>query len=262
MKRVDFTRGASAYDRRHGALLAADAIQRIVDAAHLSADAAVLDVGAGTGRVAIPLAATGRRIIAIDPANAMLQQLANKSDGVSVSPVAAEGSRLPFANSHFDAVVFARVLYLMIDWREVVSEAIRVLKPAGRILHEWGNGVADEEWVQIREHARKLFERAGISNPFHPGVRTEEEVERVLGDEGLTLVSEIRLEGTASLTLAEFLGRIVNGECSYTWNMPAELLPACLAELERWADERFDLHRPRLIPREMTWKIYAFRTSR
>jgi SAM-dependent methyltransferase len=264
MTDVDFTRGAGAYDRRHGASLAPDAIQRMTAAAHLPAGALILDIGAGTGRVAIPLAATGRSVVALDPAKAMLRQLINKSEGEGgrVDAVAGEGSKLPFHDSQFDAVMFARVLYLMTDWRNVLSEAIRVLKPAGRILHEWGNGVADEEWVQIREHARQVFERAGVANPFHPGVRTEQEVEHVLRDEGLTLISEIRLEGTASLTLAEFLGRIVNGECSYTWNMPAKLLPACLTELERWAAERFDLHQPRPIPRETTWKIYAFRTSR
>jgi SAM-dependent methyltransferase len=253
--RVDFTRGAGAYDRRHGALIDADAVQRLVDAARLSRDAMVLDVGAGTGRVAIPLAATGRRVVALDPAPAMLQQLTAKAGGAL--PVVGEGSKLPFPDGQFDAVVFARVLYLMTDWRDVLLEAIRVLKTGGRILHEWGNGSADEEWVQIREHARELFEREGVRDPFHPGVRSESEVARFLEDRGLTPIGEVRLEGTATLTLAEFLGRIVNGECSYTWNVPEELLPSCLTELERWAAERFDLNEPRPIPREMGWKIYA-----
>jgi hypothetical protein len=39
-----------------------------------------------------------------------------------------------------------------------------------------GNGEAEEEWVQIREKARALFEQAGIESPFHPGARSEIEV--------------------------------------------------------------------------------------
>jgi SAM-dependent methyltransferase len=61
----------------------------------------------------------------------------------------------------------------MADWQSVLREALDVLKPGGCLFHEWGNGEADEEWVQIREKARRLFEGAGVKNPFDPGARSE-----------------------------------------------------------------------------------------
>ena len=60
-----------------------------------------------------------------------------------------------------------------------------MLAPDGRLVHEWSDGVPDEEWVQIRERMRGMFEDAGVANPFHPGVRTEEEVEAFLIEEGM-----------------------------------------------------------------------------
>jgi hypothetical protein len=39
----------------------------------------------------------------------------------------------------------------------VLQRAHDALKPGGYLLHEWGNGSADEEWVRIREKTRAPF---------------------------------------------------------------------------------------------------------
>jgi hypothetical protein len=74
------------------------------------------------------------------------------------------------------------------DWRVILREAHRVLAARGCLLHEWDNGQVHEEWVQVREEARRLFEAAGAWAPFHPGVRSETEVDRQRRE--LQLVSE------------------------------------------------------------------------
>jgi SAM-dependent methyltransferase len=254
--RVDFSRGAHAYDGRHGALISDDLARRLVDAAGLPPNALVADVGAGTGRVAVPLTTAGCRVAAVDPAPAMLAGLTAKARGNRVRAIVAEGSRLPFRDAAFDAIVFARVLYLLHDWRETIREGARVLAPGGVVLHEWGNGDPGEAWVQIREQARQLFEEEGVARPFHPGVRQEGEVEALLAANGFQREADIVEPGTAMLALAEFLRRIVDGECSYTWDVPADVQARCLPELRRWAEARFDLDQPRVIPRETRWKIY------
>ena len=65
-------------------------------------------------------------------------------------------------------------------WQMVLRHACDVLKPGGGLFHEWGNGEADEEWVQIRERARTLFEKAGVENPFRLGARAEAEIDDFL----------------------------------------------------------------------------------
>ena len=74
------------------------------------------------------------------------------------------GRIVAFANYPVDAIPeSARLLYLVSDWRDVLRESVRVAKPHASLMHEWGNGTVDEEWVQIRERARRLFEEAGLA---------------------------------------------------------------------------------------------------
>jgi len=259
MSPVDFSRGAGRYDRRHGALLDAQSARRLTNAASIGPSALVLDVGAGTGRVAVVLASLGCRVVAIDVAAGMLDLLRAKASSLPVYPVRGEGARLPFQPSRFDAVIVSRVLYLMPDWQDVLLDAIRVLVPGGRLLHEWGNGEADEAWVQIREKARALFEAAGVVRPFHPGVRTESEARDFLMLQGCRETAAVSLGAGPMMALAAFLDRIVDGECSYIWNVPADVQSRCLPELRAWAAQQFDLDREAPVPREITWRVYRRR---
>ena len=114
----------------------------------------------------------------------MLDQLRDKAVGLPVRVVRGEGGRLPLPGASFDAVFIARALYVMPDWRDVLAEVRRVLKPGAPFIHEWGNGTPDEEWLQMREKARELFESAGVVDPFHPGARTEAQVASRLSELG------------------------------------------------------------------------------
>ena len=150
-----------------------------------------MDIGAGTGRVAIAFAAVGYRVTALDPALRMLNELRDKAREHTVHVVSGEGAWLPFARSRFEAVILARILYLMPDWKAALREAYEVLRPGGCLFHEWGNGEAGEAWVQIREKLRALFRDAGIETPFHPGAASEAEVDAALM--GLGFVRDMKL---------------------------------------------------------------------
>ena len=254
--RVDFSRNARIYDRRHGALLSDDAVDRLLKTVARLPAAVVLDIGAGTGRVAIPFAAHGCSVVALEPSQGMIEELKAKSKGVTLSLLAGTGAGLPFAAGTFDLCVIARLLYLAEDWREIVREAHRVLAIDGSLLHEWGNGQNDEEWVQIREEARRLFEKAGVQKPFHPGVRSESEVEAVLASIGLVREAEVIVGPGPSVSLGEFFKRLVEGELSYIWNVPEDVLAKCLPQLQVWADETFDLNQSIAIPKETRWTVY------
>jgi SAM-dependent methyltransferase len=187
----------------------------------------------------------------------MLDELAKKSPSLKIPRVIGVGMQLPFASASFDAVVIARLLYLVPEWQDLLREVRRVLVPGGRVLHEWSNGDSDEEWVQIREKIRAMFEHEGVASPFHPGVRTEDEVEAFLAGLGMTRISTERFGGGHLMTVADFLRRLVDGECSYTWAVPKEIAARCLPELQTWAAARFDLTREVPMPREIVWRVYA-----
>jgi len=256
VERVDFSRNAPVYDRRHGALLPDDAVDRLLTAGGDQPGAFVLAIGAGTGRVAIPFAAQGCSVVALEPARGMIDQLRAKGSEVTLSLVVGDGGRLPFAAGTFDLCVIARLLYLTENWREITREAHRVLAMNGALLHEWGNGQDDEEWVQIREEARRLFELAGVRKPFHPGVRSEADVEVYLAGIGLVREADVVVGPGPNVSLGEFLKRLVEGELSYIWNVPEDVRANCIPQLHAWAAEAFDLNRSISIPGEIRWTVY------
>ena len=256
---MDFSRNARVYDDRHGALLDASLAARVIAAAGVAPGARLLDAGAGTGRVSVPFAALGHCVVAIDPAAPMLAQLRDKSRTTAsqtVHTAIADACALPFADGSFAGVVAARLLYLLPEWRRAIDEFARVLRPGGCLLHEWGNGEPDEPWVQVRDQARELFEAAGVANPFHPGARSEDDVDSHARACAFSVVTTIRAASGAQTTIAQFLDRIERGELSYTWNVPEAVQRTCLPRLREWATARFDPLAPFPAPRTLAWTVY------
>jgi SAM-dependent methyltransferase len=255
-QRVDFSSNASVYDRRHGALLRRNVAQELADCGGLQPGARILEVGAGTGRVVLAFVGMGYRVTAFDLALGMLNELRVKARERPVQLVAGEGARLPFAKCCFDAVILARVLYLMPDWKAVLHESFDVLKPRGCLLHEWGNGQPDEACVQIREKLRTLFEDAGVETPFHPGARSEDEVDAVLIGLGFVRRKKLPIGPGPSMTLHDFVGRVATGEFSYLWNIPRHVQESCIPLLNKWCLGTFDVEQSFPMPRELEWTIY------
>jgi SAM-dependent methyltransferase len=62
---------------------------------HLAGGAAVLELGVGTGRLALPLAERGLPVVGVDASTAMLERLAAKPGGDTVHAVLADMADLP-----------------------------------------------------------------------------------------------------------------------------------------------------------------------
>jgi 2-polyprenyl-6-hydroxyphenyl methylase/3-demethylubiquinone-9 3-methyltransferase len=90
----------------------------------------ILDLGCGKGRFARQLALAGARIVGVDIALGMLGHAGG------IDRVRASASRLPLRSRSFDAVVAVEVLQHVAPAAlpEVITEAARVLRPAGRLL--------------------------------------------------------------------------------------------------------------------------------
>jgi ubiquinone/menaquinone biosynthesis C-methylase UbiE len=92
----------------------------------------VLDLGAGTGKLALPLAARGFEVVALEPAEAMLEVLRRSAQARGVSLVTLHGmaEALPFQAARFDLVLIADALHF-IDHERAAPELRRVLAPRG-----------------------------------------------------------------------------------------------------------------------------------
>jgi ubiquinone/menaquinone biosynthesis C-methylase UbiE len=89
---------------------------------------AVIDVGTGTGRAAIELAARGARVTGVDASEEMLRVARERAAGAGLPVVFEQGDAhaLPFGDGVFDAAVCLRVLMHAPDWRRCLRELCRV----------------------------------------------------------------------------------------------------------------------------------------
>jgi ubiquinone/menaquinone biosynthesis C-methylase UbiE len=100
----------------------------------------VLDIGCGGGvdtLVAAVLVGPPGQAVGIDLAPEMLARARQNLREVNVSNVAfmhASGEDLPFVDGAFDAVISNGVFNLIPDKASALTEALRVLKPEGRLM--------------------------------------------------------------------------------------------------------------------------------
>ena len=74
---------ADVYDDWYGDV--SDVAATVASVASLAGSGSVLELGVGTGRLAIPLAATGTRVVGVDASPAMLERLAAKPGAAAVT---------------------------------------------------------------------------------------------------------------------------------------------------------------------------------
>lgn len=141
----------------------------------------VLDVGTGTGIVALraaePVGAQGY-VIGVDCAWKMAAQAQVAAEGkwrnLSFAQMDAEFLGLPGAS--FDLVVCAFSLFQFIDMAQALAEMYRALKPGGQVgLSNWGPGF----FTPVASMQRDLFREYGLrpllTNPItfkHDQMRT------------------------------------------------------------------------------------------
>ncbi len=105
--------------------------------ASLSAGDAVLDLCSGTGEWTVPLRrAVGPTgfIAAADFSLPMLRSGADRFDSTHAEEVQGDATRLPFADSTFNAVTVAFGIRNVADRDRAFREMARVLKPGGRVV--------------------------------------------------------------------------------------------------------------------------------
>src|SRR4051812_29813977 len=132
--RLRYTVWAPAYDAIARAAGFESGRRLSIDRLQLVSGDRVLIVGAGTG-LDLDFLPSNVHVTAIDVTPAMLKHLERRAGGSgrSVTPRIMDARQLAFPDASFDAVVMHLILAVMPEPERGVREAIRVLKPGGRI---------------------------------------------------------------------------------------------------------------------------------
>jgi ubiquinone/menaquinone biosynthesis C-methylase UbiE len=243
------SRGAGSFDRVADVYDATRALPPAVASALREAllralaetapQARLLEVGIGTGRIALPLAAAGVRVVGIDLSARMLEVLRRKGGKVAV--VRAEARRLPFRAAAFDAALFSHVLHLVADAEVAIAEGTRVVRPGGRLIL-----VSEDHDEGPHLEARRLVwdvveELTSARRTPDPHARAAVAFARVGAQRGATLEERTVVRYEAPFSPRRALAHLRRRDFSSTWSIPEAGFERVLAALEeryarRWGD--------------------------
>jgi ubiquinone/menaquinone biosynthesis C-methylase UbiE len=169
--------------------------QRTATLAHMQPGERVLDVGCGTGTLALIAnehVGRGGRVVGIDPGTEQIARACKKAARRNVSIEFQTGviEQLPFPDQTFD-VVFSTLMMHHLPAplkRQGLAEVARVLKPGGRLI--------------IADFKRKQ-ERQGRAARFHAGGSSIQGLVAIVSDAGF---SEVETEEMQPLRFSAFPG--------------------------------------------------------
>jgi ubiquinone/menaquinone biosynthesis C-methylase UbiE len=108
----------------------------------------IADIGAGTGYFSIPMAGFVPRgkVFAVDAQQGMLDLLSAKTSGLqNIEKVCARAEFTQLESGSCDLAFYANIWHELDDRGKVLLEALRILKPQGRIaILDWRK---DVEWT-------------------------------------------------------------------------------------------------------------------
>jgi SAM-dependent methyltransferase len=119
----------------------------------------VLDMGCGTGRLAVALAASGHRVTGADPAAAMLDLARARPGGERVTWVEADAASLAL-DTRFDLIVMTGHAFQHLLEDDAIRAALanlrRHMAPGGRLAFETRNPLTEgwRRWTPDRTQAR------------------------------------------------------------------------------------------------------------
>lgn len=217
----------------------------------------LLEVGAGTGIVTVPLSYHGMSMQGVDLSVPMLQRLAEKARdaGVQIPVAAADAVRLPFRDDSLDGVVMRHVLHLVTGWREALREVARVVRPGGRFV------VSISDYTGLYHTIQARFLEAAGGLPIAVGLRPDDpaSLDAAMSELGATGRVLPVVRGRRTLTIWAFLRNIERGLYTWTWAADEPLRRRAVDEVRRWAKHEFgDLHRPVEPEFTIEWRSYRF----
>lgn len=255
MGSIAFDQAAEYYDRTRELPPEVHAAVIEVLARELRARGPCLEVGVGTGRIALDLHRAGVPMAGVDLARPMLDRLVEKAGGAPPFPLAvADATALPWREAAFGAALACHVLHLIPPWQAAVEELVRVVGAGGVVLVDMGG---DAPGVG-REVARHYFAQTRLGRRSRPGLNDPGELDELLARHGMAprLLPPVR-QRRDGVTIEAVIQRLEDGVFSGCWPLDDDERRAAGAATREWAREHLGpLDSPHAVEAEIVWRAY------
>ena len=248
---ISFDPVADRYDdtRGYSDAVAERIAQGLMRVGPVAAGNHLLEIGIGTGRIALPLLREGVNISGVDISPLMVERLQTKR----ARQRAAEPERpwgtltlrmsdmtaLPFEDGRFDAAVGVHVLHLVPEWRRALDETLRVIRRGGALLIGQDVHGGGYPHAEIQDTWREIITRLG-----HPPVTVGAPgfhaiVNELREKRGLAVTIETLASWEVEQTPRSALDYIATRTWSRTWAAPDDVFAESIRQLTAWAERHY-----------------------
>lgn len=286
MSSLSFDGVAHLYDQTRGYSddVTTHVTRAIIRKAQATAQTDFLEVGVGTGRIALPLAVLGHSYTGVDISANMLARLDEKArmmgwrensrvwgnypdeetslpssyirfdradSSSALRLVNADITHLPFRSGSFDCVIAVHIFHLVDDWQEALSEVIRVLKSGGRLLHCWDTYEKSETSVTQNVHEQWYTILSELGGTVQRPGASIPAVKHWLLEHNLSVEDEHVYAWMQPVAPRKALEAIARRYWSSTWWVPDDIFAVSIKRLRAWASDYYgDLDREYIQERQ------------
>lgn len=260
---VIFDRAVGYYDRTRGLPPETEIGLAEVLREHtaLGPGSQVLELGIGTGRIALPLVRHNRyHYVGVDLSAEMMRALRDKLGRQQIALARADVARLPFAAERFAAVVAVHVFHLVRDWAQAMDEVQRVLRSGGLLLHGYNHHIEPSPIAEVRQKLTDLIGPATEQRAegFITWAQIGRELAQRLGQPRQCATAGWSRRSTPRELIEMFQARL----WSQTWSLSDAALEQIVAQAQTWAQQRFgSLDAPLEAAEEFRWEMYTKRAE-
>lgn len=247
---ISFDPIAHRYDATRGypPEVAAEIARRLREVGGIPRGGEIVEIGIGTGRIALPLIEQGVNVYGVDISANMVDLLRQKYQTLraadetpslgALTVELADMTALPYADGRFDAGVAVHVLHLVPEWKRALDELQRVIRPGGNLLIGQDVRVEDDvQWLAQRQWlgmVRRLGYPAGYVGAAGYSAIVEE-----LERRGLTASEAELARWELQVTPREALRWITERTWSRTWPVPDDIFAQSARELTAWMEREY-----------------------
>jgi ubiquinone/menaquinone biosynthesis C-methylase UbiE len=260
---ISFDRIAERYDATRGfpSGVGAEVAAGFRRLSRLPNGARLLEIGVGTGRIAIPITSLGYRYVGVDISLDMMARLRQRLPvGVAVDLFRSDATALPFRDASLAGAIAVHVFHLIGGWQRAVAELYRVIRPGGILATGFNDAPAPSPPDTLRERWRAIVHELGgdTCRPGATGEQVDAQLERLFGSPRRAVLATWQRRES----LRERLDMIASRTHSDAWEVPEPILHESLGRVEEWARETYgDLEHQYTKEANFTMLFYEKRTS-